>query len=435
MHRVRQSVGYFEALGWKPTVMVVEPRYTEGVVDELLDKTLPEGLDVVAVKAYSTKWTRKVGLGSLALRALWFYFKTGNRLLAQKKFDLIYFSTTMFPVMILGAYWKKRFGIPYVIDMQDPWFSDHYLNLPPAQRPAKFWFSYRLNKYLEPLAMKDVDGIISVSQGYCDTLQRRYPCITPANCTVIPFGAFPKDFEVLDIYQGRNRFFGEEAGTIPVVYVGRGGHDMHKAATLIFKAFQLGLHRAPAVFGKVRLHFIGTSYAPAGKGQATLKPIADAEGVGAYVTEYPARVPYFEALHLLRAASMLLVPGSVDPNYTASKLYPYIMAQRPLLAVFNQRSSVIKIMRETKAGEYLVFDEKLEDDRLPGQLCEKWLAILTRLPFRPDTDWEAFRPYTAGKMAEKQVQFFEKILGEASSPALAADQHHPFPDLAKSTIL
>jgi hypothetical protein len=409
MHRVRQSVSYLEELGWKPTVVVVEPARTEGVMDPLLSQTLPSDLEVIAVNAFSTRWTRKFGLGSLALRSLWYYFRVVTALLRRRRFDLVYFSTTMFPVTILGAYWRHRFGIPYIIDMQDPWHSEHDLQLPPSQRPSKFWFSYRLNKYLEPVAMKKAAGIIAVSQGYCTMLQQRYPNITPANCTVIPFGAYARDFEMLSVYQANTHAVKVAEDCIPVVYVGRGGHDMHKAATLLFKAFKLGLSREPAVFGKVRMYFVGTSYAAGGKGKQTLKPVADREAVGAYVTEHTDRVPYVEALHLLSSAGMLLIPGSVDPNYTASKLYPYIMANKPLLAVFNQQSSVVNVLQETRAGECVVFADEDDTAALIEQVYRKWLHILSKLPYKPDTDWAAFEKYTAREMTRRQADFFDGI--------------------------
>lgn len=196
MHRVRQGLSFFPQFNYTPIVMAVEPAFVETGKDDLLLKTLPKHIEIQYVKAFSSKWTRKIGLGALALRSLWFYFFKGNQLLKNKKFDLIYFSTTQFPVLILGRYWKWRFKVPYVIDMQDPWHSDFYKNKPKNERPPKYWFSYNLNKYLEPIAMKGVAGIISVSEGYCAMLQQRYKNITPENCTVIPFGAFEKDFEI-----------------------------------------------------------------------------------------------------------------------------------------------------------------------------------------------------------------------------------------------
>ncbi len=411
MHRVRQSVSYFEELGWKPTVVVVDPIHTESVMDPLLTETLPEDLSVIEVKAFSTRWTRKLGLGSLALRSLWFYFRKVNQLLEQQRFDLIYFSTTMFPVMILGAYWKKRFGVPYVIDMQDPWHTDHYLSLPKDQRPAKFWFSYRLNKYLEPLAMKSVDGIVSVSQGYVEQLSQRYSNISAANSVVIPFGAFPKDFEILASRKAANRFFSPSKELVHVVYVGRGGHDMEQAMRLISRAFKKGLNQEPALFKKVRIHFVGTSYAPAGLAEPTLKPVADQEGIGEYVKEHPQRVPYFESLQLLLQADMLLIPGSTDPNYTASKLYPYIMACKPVLAAFHKNSSVVRILRDTSAGAVVEFGGDTTLDDLEHMGFQLWSNMLRRLPFTPPTNWQAFKSYKAAEMSKRQIDFFNFIVG------------------------
>ncbi len=273
MHRVRQSVSYFEQMGWKPTVVTVECQKAGGTVDKLLSGTLPHNLEVITVSAFSQKWTQRIGLGSVALRSMWFYYRTVNALLRQRRFDLIYFSTTMFPVMVLGACWKSRFGVPYVIDMQDPWHSDHYLKVPKSQRPPKFWFSYRLNKWLEPIAMRNVSGIVAVSQGYCDMLQQRYANISSDNCAVIPFGAFERDFEVLNANRIENPFFSPGSGTINIAYVGRGGHDMGRSLSVIFGAFKRGLNEQPDLFKKIHLYFIGTSYAPNGQGKPTIAPL------------------------------------------------------------------------------------------------------------------------------------------------------------------
>jgi hypothetical protein len=88
------------------------------------------------------------------------------------------------------------------------------------------------------------------------------------------------------------------------------------------------------------------------------------------------------------------------------------MAHKPLLAVFNKQSSVVNILRETKAGDFVVFDarEASDSEALVEDLYQKWLNLLEKLPFAPDTDYGAFAPYTAREMTRKQVDFFEKIL-------------------------
>lgn len=412
MHRVRQSLPYFEEMGWETVTLAVDPDCVDGYRDENLTATLPGDTAVQYVMAFDYRWTRRLGVGNVALRSLWFYWKAGNRLLERGDIDLVYFSTTAFQVMVLGRFWKQRFGVPYVIDMQDPWRSDHYLEVPPEERPPKFWLAYRMDSFLEPLAMEQVDGVVSVSQGYCDVLGERYPNITPDRCRVIPFGGAAIDFEVLEHLDLENTYFAKDDDAVNVVYVGRGGHDMRHAASAIFRALARGRQERAELFDRVRLHFIGTDYAEAGEGQQTFAPLAKTYGVGDYVVEYPARVPYFSVLHLLSEADMVVLPGSEDPAYTASKIYPYILSRRPVLAVFNAASSVVDILQATDAGHAVTFDDTSDVEGLSERLRDAWGEMLERLPYVPNVDWEAFEPYTAREMTRRQAAFFDEVVAE-----------------------
>lgn len=160
MQRVRMSLPYFKQFGWEAEVVTVDPYYSDLQKDELLIKTVSADVKVHVIRALNKRLTAKIGFGNIAFRAYSSYKKKVDELLAKEKFDLIYFSTTQFAICTLGSYWKKHFEIPYVIDMQDPWHSEYYRDKPKYQQPAKYWLSYRLNKYLEPLAMKKVSGLI-----------------------------------------------------------------------------------------------------------------------------------------------------------------------------------------------------------------------------------------------------------------------------------
>lgn len=409
MHRVRQSISYFREFGWNPIILTVKSHLVEGKKDSLLTKSIPSDIEILQVDAFSTRWTRKVGLGNLGLRSLWFYWKKGNQLFKEKKIDLIYFSTTVFPVMILGNYWKKKFNIPYIIDMQDPWHSDYYLKVSKNQRPPKFWFSYFLNKFLEPIAMRRVSGIISVSKGYCDMLEKRYKNIKPESCRIIPFGAYPKDFEILGNQNIENHFFRSNPQVVNVVYVGRGGHDMEFSISAIFMAIQKGLKENETLFNKLRLYFIGTSYASHQKGIPTIAPLAKSLGIESIVEEHTQRVSYFESLQLLKDSDILLIAGSMDANYTASKLYPYILSQKPILAVFNENSSVVQILRDTGAGEVVTFNKDQKIESILPNVFQAWCSILKNIPYKPNTDWKAFEPYTAREMTRRQALFFDEF--------------------------
>ena len=411
MHRVRQSLQYFPQMGWQATVVAVEPSFVEMSEDPILLQTFPEDSEIVRIRAWHPQKTRKFGLGNLGYRSLKFYRDTCNPLIRKNKYDLIYFSTTAFPVMVLGRYWKKKFGIPYIIDMQDPWRNDFYLDKPRHERPPKFMMAYTMDKYMEAWAMKKVDGIISVSAGYPKTLMERYPNIKPEMCTVIPFGGASVDFEVLEKVQLKNPLFTPDKETINFVYIGRGGHDMAPAVSGIFSAVKQGLQSYPELFSAIRFYFVGTSYAADGQGQKTIEPIAARFGVESQVTEITDRLPYFTALQVLHDADILIIPGSTDTNYTASKLYPYILANKPLIAVFNENSSVVEILGKTKSGTCVTFNNDDPVEEIGRKTLEVMHEFLLKIPFTPETDWKEFEPYTAREATRKQVEFFNKITG------------------------
>ena len=221
-------------------------------------------------------------------------------MLSQNIYDLIYFSTTEFPICTLGAHWKRKFNIPYVIDMQDPWFTDYYLRQK-KERPKKYWFTYHLHKYLEPIAMASADGLISVSAKYIETLKERYPVLLNKPTAIITFGISDLDFKIAEANHDKLKLHYKQAkDRINLVYVGRGGFDMKDAATILFSNFKIGLVKEPDLFKKVNFHFIGTSYAPKDTGVQTLKPIADDLEIGNHVTEHTNRIGFYEVFTIYR---------------------------------------------------------------------------------------------------------------------------------------
>ncbi len=406
MQRIRMSLPYFADNGWNAEVVTVDENYADLGKDPLLLESIPSTIKIHKVKALNKRWTSKIGLGSIALRAMPYYRTKVNDLLETGKYDLIYFSTTQFPICILGSYWKKRFGIPYVIDMQDPWHSDYYKNKPKDQQPPKYWFSYRLNKYLEPIALKNVDGLISVSEKYVDHLKSRYPAISAVPSAVITFGAFEPDMWIAEINAHKfSPLLKSEFKNI--VYIGRGGNDMHKALSVLFGAFKAALDADRGTFEQLRFYFIGTSYAPAGMGKASIAPLAKQIGVADYVIEVTDRISYYHTLVTLQQADGLFIPGSDDPAYTASKIYPYLLTRKPLLAIFNKESSAINILKEY--GLQTVYNyQEVQPGSITGFLSK---VVDGDLIFEKYSE-AAVKKYSAANMALQQCQLFDKVLNE-----------------------
>lgn len=411
MHRVRQTLPYLRAMGWEPVVITIDEAYIESYsTDPLLSLTIPADIEVHKVKALPVKKTRKLGLGSLSMRSLWHVRKKGNELLRREKFNLVYFSTTAFHVMALGPGWKKKFNVPFIVDIQDPWRNDFYLDKPVAERPPKFFIAYNIDKYLEAKTIPFADGIISVSKGYCDTFVQRYPSVTMDKCRVIPFGIADVDVEVMRRCITSSGKVSFPPNKINIVYVGRGGYDMAFAVNIIFKAFAKGLAVDNDSFKNLHFWFIGTSYAPAGSGKKTIEPIAAENNLAGYVTEITDRLPYFESLYLLDKADILVIPGSTDTHYTASKIFPYLILQKRLLAVFNKNSSVVKMLQQLEYGELVAFDQSTKQ---AGEYVDDCLGRMQKLlsgTYNHALNNVLFEPYKAHAKARAQVDFFDEVI-------------------------
>lgn len=403
-HRVRMSLPYFEKLGWQAQVVKVNSIYTDMPADELLNQTIPTNTKIHEVNAFSKKWTSKFGLGSVALRSLWFYFRYVNKLLRKEKFDLIYFSTTQFPVCILGSYWKKKFKIPYVIDVQDPWHTDYYKAKPKAERPPKYWFSYHLNKCLEPIAMRNVDGLISVSENYISELKSRYPKIKNIPAKVITFGYAPIDLDLATTIKSESTNLSSDY--LNVVYIGAVGHIMNKSLTILFASLKSIKLNQFEIYKKIKFNFIGTSYAPKDKGYQTVIPVAINYGIEDCITEQTNRIGYFEALSLLSKADGLLILGSDDENYSASKIYPYLKVKKPLMAIYNSNSEVFNILQKFSAGTLISND--VEDQYLNVFNFIKQLLSGDKA----DTliNEKEFEKYSAEQLSKEQTDFFNQVI-------------------------
>jgi len=346
--RVRMSLPFFRENGWDPVVLAVNADSVESPQDPLLAEALPPDVSVHRVRALPASCTRLVGLGNLAYRA-WFQLKAGgDRLLRNGQFDLVYFSTTQFVATSLGRRWQRRFGVPFVVDLQDPWRTDYY-ERPGAPPPPGGW-KYRFARWqaarLEEPAWHGAAGFVSVSEDYLAQLRARYAWFGAKPASVIPFGAAVADFDLTRAHRDLPPAFAREPGMIHVVSVGVVGPIMRTALELLFAGLRNLRATEPASAAYLRFHFIGTSYASAARAEPSVLPIAQACGVGDLVREEMGRVGYFTAIQTMLAADALIVPGSDDPAYTPSKIATCFLAEKPTLALTPAGSALDRMVGE-----------------------------------------------------------------------------------------
>jgi len=408
--RLRYFVQHLAEFGWEPVILTTDPSYYETAVDEENLKLLPHGLEIIRTRAIPASLTRKFNFGDLGLRSLWHHWRAMKRVIRQKKIDLVFISVPPNPTIVLGRLAHSRFGIPYVLDYQDPVVADYYWKLPRSQRPSKFVLAYSYLRIFENLAVARVAALVAVSKGTMDGVAKRHPRLPEV--AEIPLGVEPSDFEYLRLHPRKNSVFDPADGFLHVSYVGRGGPDMLPSLRAVFQAVQSGLQCWPALFHRLRLHFVGTTYSHLPEGQYQVLPLVRELNLEPYVDEHPGRVPYLTAMQIMLDSHALLMVGSELPHYTASKVFPYIVAARPLLAVFHEKSSVVTILKQTNASEVVTFGDSRPVSGTTEEIAEHLRSLLALPPGScPPTNWKAFEGYTARAMTERLARVFDKSVG------------------------
>lgn len=406
MQRVRMLLPYFRANGWEPTVMTVDEKEAHGFRDELLAETIPNDIDIIRVGAYPEKYTRPFGFGTLSLRSLNHFKAAGNKALKSQQYDLLFFSTSQHHVCALGKYWKNKFGVPFVIDMQDPWRNDFHLGRVKYNNSFKFRMAYRINKYMEAYAMPYVDGLIAVSQSYIDILKNRYPSIKDVPAATISFGASVKDFEIVKTHSLKPQILDVNNGKVNVLYMG--------AVTPFFipviKLFFESLKEHQVDMSKYHFYFIGTSYAQGSK-ITMVADLADELGISNHVTEVADRVPYFNALATLQAADILFIPGSTDKDYNASKVYNNVLSETPIFCIFHKQSTVIDAIEQAGAGMVCSFGDIENEAVIKENIHDKWSSFVDNINQYPLSKNRSL-DFTSDNKAKEICSFFDTVISK-----------------------
>lgn len=349
-HRVRLLAPHLPAVGWDPVVVTVKPKYYESRLDPELEALVPDSLRIVRASAIRAGLTRPFGMGDMGIRALPFLYSTCRRLLRREHFDALFITTYPFYPALLGRRLRKRFKIPFVVDYQDPWVGAWGRDVgsgPDGQATLKDRVARGAAARLEPRIVGSAAGITAVSRGTWDDVIGRHPQFRDKPFLELPIGGEARDFETVRNDPRPNGVFDPNDGAFHLCYVGTvlpKGIDTLRGFLTALAQVKV---RRPDLYARLRVHFIGSSNLTRSDAAARVLPLAAPMGLSECIREAAPRVPYLQALRILTQASAILMMGSSERHYTASKLYPALLARRPLLALYHEASTVSRIVPET----------------------------------------------------------------------------------------
>lgn len=241
--------------------------------------------------------------------------------------DLLYSSSPPETVHLVAGLLSTRTHIPWVADFRDGWMFE---SLKPALRRAG-WRS-RLERRLERWVTERAAAIVTVSPPITDYFRRTYPDLADS-CHTITNGYDPDD------WQGVQRHPRDD-GRFRLVFTGAVSHSR---PSLDLQPLLCGLAALPP---EVRAHtemvVVGVLTGPEQQRVADL-------GVGDMVQVLGQKSKAESLQHQLSADVLVLLTGQ-DRSVATSKLYEYLYAARPILALALPDNAAAQIVIQTQAG-------------------------------------------------------------------------------------
>lgn len=402
VQRPRLIGNYLKDFGWIPLLLTVDSKYYEETLDPLMEKTVSKDIEVVYTKA--GKVTKPRLIGDLGLRAFQFLKKEALRLCENRDIDFIWIPIPSFYTAILGRIIHDKTHIPYGIDYIDPWVRDLT-----NQNNVRAKLSQAIARTLEPYAVKKAALITGVSTPYYQPVIDRNFKKPPVHAGM-PYGFDPNDHKIE--LTGLDMPWADSPNCKPWIYAGAFLPNSHLFMESFFESVA-ALKDNEQWDADIRLYFVGTGQYPSKRITAYAKDY----GLQAIVIEYRERFPFLHILNFLSKAHRVMLFGSTEKHYTASKTFQCLLSERPLFSMLHAESSAVTIIGETNADAFLMpYTDGLSQDAIVKNL--KPLLI----NFQTDVEWELnLKPldtYTSKQSAKVLAESMDKALQSLEKPPL-----------------
>lgn len=404
VHRPRLFAQHLPEFGWQPTILTVHEKFYEESPDWNLVKLLPKDLCIEKVNAFALTKPRLIG--DIGLRAFFQLYKRAKQLIFKEGFDFLFIPIPSFYCALLGRMLHNKTRIKYGIDYIDPWVHQ----FPGSNKLiSRHWFSSKLARFLEPIAVRKASLITGVAEGYYLPVLERNPVLKEGVLSgAMPYGGEIKDHTILP-----------DLKLLPYLFSKNNKHRFVYAGAMLPKAYGplkmllkvIANHKQE--FENVEIHFIGTGSRANDPLSFNIKPLALAFGLWqSVIFEHPQRIPYLDVLVHLDAASAALVLGSTEPHYTPSKVYQAVLSTKPLLAILHRQSTAIKVIREANAGIVLDFNGAEDLKTIESEFFSMFQNFLEFMRcFRPEqVDMGKFDQYSAKSVTKKLAALLDKAL-------------------------
>jgi glycosyltransferase involved in cell wall biosynthesis len=327
IQRTLKFAQYLPAHGWQPLVLSAHPRaYADaggGPYAGPAEVTRAFALDSARHLAFRGRYLQMLALPDRWVGWCLGAIPAGLRLVRRARCQVIWSTYPIASAHLIGLALRRLTGLPWIADLRDPMIDDAYPT-DPWMRKAAAW--------VERQTVRHCTRAVCTTAGAVRSYRRRYPDVPPERFELIENGYDEEEF----------------AQAVPAPRPAGGPF------VLLHSGIVYPSERDPrplfAALGRLRRDGIldGANFrlvlrAPVH--EALLAGLAREHGIADIVEIAPA-LPYRAALAEMLAADGLLVLQAANCNeQVPAKLYEYLRAGRPVLALTDPAGDTAALMR------------------------------------------------------------------------------------------
>jgi len=277
--------------------------------------------------------------------------RTCENVIAREKPDVLYVTVSPFPAAKVMAKIAKRFDIPWVLDIRDPWALDSFIYYPTI-------LHYRLDLQSMRRACQSADAVIMNTPRSLDALKNRLPELPTDRLFCIPSGWDRDDIDFIDnqkLSSNRSKLTIVHTGHFQTEYTIKVDHNVRKSLqsgrkTIIdifrYSTGQVNLlARSPYYLLKAIKQLLDDSKITTGSIKLIFVGALNPQDVGLVkrfgiekIVEFKGYVNHKESIRILRSADVLFLPlhkpgNNRFPLIVPGKTYEYMAASKPILAL------------------------------------------------------------------------------------------------------
>ncbi len=383
VQRILKFVKYLPKFGWEPVVVTVKDGDFPAI-DESLCADILKNVSVYRIKAYEPyaiyrKITGKskneaIPVGVLAknddssfiekfakwirsnvfipdARIGWIPLLNRNikSIIDKEKPAVLLSSSPPHSLQIAARKIAKKFRLPWILDLRDPWTDIYYYQNSLRTKPAKC-----LDKYYEKKCLTSANTVLTVSPSIIRNLYENYNL---KNLKLVYNGYDKRDIAIVNEPTPYDKFRISYIGNMKTNQNPGGLWKALKSLVETNNGFQKDL--------QIRL---------TGKIHSDIKIGLKQTGLLNYCS-FSDYVPHSMAVRKMKEAAALLfiIPQSKDNRgILTGKIFEYLAVGRPLISVGPVTGDAAKIIRKAKGGEMYDYENSINLEKRILSIYQAW---------------------------------------------------------------